>query len=157
MTIVAAIVTPKGAWLGSDSVSSDGDVLNVMATSKIGKFGGKLLGFAGSWDGHRIMEIARRHPDLTFSEIVFRSGTFDAGLSLLCVEAGQLYFVQTEKSMIRYAKKRGVVYGAAGSGEAVALGSLYSWHDGREALLNSLKAAQEHVPTVRGPFKIVSI
>lgn len=157
MTIVAALVTPTGAWMGGDSISSNGETYELASTPKVGRFGDKLIGFAGSWDGNRVLEIAKKHPELTWAEILFRAGQIDKDIAFLCVERGRIYLSQSNKERIQRARRGGHSYSAIGSGEAVAIGSLYSWHDGREALVSALSAAEAHTPTVRRPFKIVSL
>jgi|SRR5665213_1575705 len=157
MTVVAALITPKGCWMGSDSLSSDDLTCASVLTPKVGRFGDKLIGFAGSWDGQRVLDIAARHSELTYAEILFRAGTLKPGQTILCVENGKLLFTQDDKEILLRRKRAGISYDAIGSGSPHALGSLFSWHDGREALASSLKAAEAHNPFVRGPFKIVSI
>ena len=45
MTVVAGLVTPDGAWMGADSLSSTDDGLaSLIATPKVGRFGNLLLG-----------------------------------------------------------------------------------------------------------------
>ena len=50
MTVVAGLVTPEGAWIGADSLSSTDDGLaSLIATPKVGRFGNLLLGYSGSF------------------------------------------------------------------------------------------------------------
>jgi hypothetical protein len=155
VTVVAALVTRQGAWIGSDSLSSDEMTCNIVSTPKIGWFGDKLIGYAGSWDGPRVLEIARRHPDLSWAEILFKAGPLEQGLSFICIEAGRLLFTLDKKETFVRAPRRGVAYGAIGSGEPHALGALYVSHAGKSSVLDALKAAAEHNPFVRGPFRVV--
>ncbi len=157
MTIVAALITPKGCWMGADSLSSDDLTCATVSSPKVGRFGNKLVGFSGNWDGIRILDIARRSPEISAEELLFRSGPFKEGLVLLIIENGALYFVQEEKTLIRRQRKQGYAYDAIGSGASHALGSLYSSHKGREDVLTSLKAAAHHNPHCRAPFRIVSL
>jgi hypothetical protein len=157
MTVVSALITPKGCWIGADSLSSDDITCTNVSTPKVGRFGDKLIGFAGSWEGQRVLDIAARHPELTYAEVLFRSGPLKEGIRILCVENGKLLFSQEDKEILVRRKRHGISYDAIGSGSPHALGSLYSWHDGREALISSLKAAEAHNPFVRGPFKIVTL
>lgn len=157
MTIVAALVTPEGAWMGSDSLSSDDVTCAVVASPKIGKFGDKLIGFSGDWDGIRVLDIARRNPDLTAEELLFRVGPLKDGFALLIVERDELYFVQSEKTLIRRRKNHGRVYDAIGSGAPIALGALYRAHADRHDLTESVRAASFHNPHCGGHTKVVSL
>lgn len=155
MTVVAALVTRQGAWMGSDSLSSDEDNCTTVTTPKCGWFGDKLIGFAGSWDGQRVLDIAARHPELSYEEILFRAGPLDRELRILCVEDAQILFSQDTKERLIRRKRFGVSYDAIGSGSSHALGALYVSHDGENSLRRALKAAAEHNPFVRGPFRVV--
>lgn len=158
MTVVAALLTPKGAWMGCDTLSSNDDTCTTMATAKVGKFGDKLLGFAGSWEGARILEIAKRYPDLPLTDILFKAGRFeDDDLMLLCIERSKLFLILSARTVIEQAKKDGIAYGAIGSGDAVALGSLYAYGVNRDGMVVALKAAAFHTPHVRAPFKIIAL
>jgi len=157
VTVIAALITPKGCWMGGDSLSSDDITCNIVETPKVARFGAKLIGYAGSWDGQRVHDIAARNPDLTYAEVLFRAGTLKPGLQILCIEKGKILFTQDDKEILVRRKRAGISYDAIGAGSPHALGSLYSWHDGRDALVSSLKAAEAHNPFVRGPFKIVSL
>lgn len=141
--------------MGSDSLSSDDITCSSVTTPKCGWFGDKLIGYAGSWDGQRVLEIARRHPELAYSEILFRAGTLPDGLNLLCVEDGNIIFTQSAKETLVRRKRAGVVYDAIGSGAPHALGALYVSHAGEASLREALKAAAEHNPFVRGPFTVI--
>jgi hypothetical protein len=144
--------------MGCDSLSSSDDTCTTIASAKVGKFGDKLMGFSGSWEGLRILEIAKRYPELPLTDILFKAGKFeDDDLSMLCIERRKLFVILSARQVMESSKRSGVAYEAAGSGTAHALGSLYSWHDGRDALLSSLKAAAAHNPFVRAPFKIISL
>ena len=141
--------------MGSDSLSSDDTTCATVTTPKCGWFGDKLIGYAGSWDGQRVLDVAKRHPALSYAEILFRAGTLDKDINLLCVENGRVIFSQSTKEMLVRGQRRGVSYDAIGSGAPHALGALYVSHAGERSLLDALKAAAEHNPFVRGPFRIV--
>ena len=157
MTVVAALVTPKGSWMGGDSLSSDDTTCTSVTTPKVGRFGDKLLGFANSWEGQRVLDCAARHPELSYAEVLFRAGPLKDGVHILCVENGKLLFSQADKEILVRRKRGRVAYDAIGSGSPHALGSLFTWHEGRESLVSSLKAAEAHNPFVRHPFKIISL
>ena len=154
MTVVAALVTRSGCWIGADSLSSDDQTCSVVDTPKVGWFGDKLIGYAGSWDGQRVLEIAARNPELSYAEILFRAGTLDSGINLLCVENGRIIFSQSNKEMLVRSRRFGVSYDAIGSGAPQALGALYVNHAGEHSLRLALRAAAEHNPFVRGPFRV---
>lgn len=155
MTVVAALVSRVGAWMGADSLSSDDTTCTLVDTPKVGWFGDKLIGYAGSWDGQRVLEIAARNPELSYAEILFRSGTLDKDITLLCVENGRIIFSQNDKEMLVRRRRFGVSYDAIGSGAPHALGSLYASHTGEHSLRLALRAAAEHNPFVRAPFRVV--
>ena len=155
MTVVAALVTPKGCWMGADSLSSDEDTCTVVTSPKCGWFGDKLIGFAGSWDCQRVLDIAARHPQLSYSEILFRVGPLEPEARILCVENGKIIVSFNLKERLVRRARAGVCYDAIGSGGTIALGALYVSHDGENSLRQALKAAAEHNPFVRGPFRVV--
>jgi hypothetical protein len=155
VTVVATLVTRSGAWMGSDSLSSDEVTCSNVTTPKCGWFGDKLIGYAGSWDGQRVLDIAHRNPDLSYGEILFRAGTLDKDIALLCVENGRIIFSQSNKEMLVRRARRGVSYDAIGSGAPHALGALFVSHAGERSLRDALLAAAEHNPFVRGPFRVV--
>lgn len=145
--------------MGCDSISTNDDTCSAAATPKIGRFGDKLIGFAGSWEGSRVLDVARRWPDLSLSDVMFKVGRFeDDDLILLCIERARLFTVQGPRVFIEKRKRAGIVYEAIGSGDAVALGALYADpYKDRHALSVALRAAAHHTPTVRGPFRIVGL
>ena len=158
MTIVAAVVTPEGAWMGADSLASSTDLRVDSSSPKVFRFRNFLLGFAGSYGtGQLLRQVLREEPDLTLKQLVTRYEPPGSDWEVLLVDTMGVYEYQPHGGLIKMRSRQGCSYSAIGSGSSVALGSLYSWHDGRESLLSSLKAAATHTNRVRGPFKIVTI
>lgn len=156
MTIVAALVTPEGAWMGCDSLSSTDATCSVVSTPKMGKFGDKLVGFAGDWEGVRILDILRRDPTITAEQLLFRTSRFSEDLALLIVEKGTLYLVQSERVLIKIKRSKGVAYEAIGSGAPIALGALHRSHENGADLRASIRAAIDHSPHCGGPVRVVA-
>lgn len=151
-------MTPKGVWMGADSLASSDDQRVASTTPKVYRFRNFLLGFSGSYGtGQLLRQILREEPEMTLRELVNKYEAPGSDWEVLLADERGVYEYQPHGGLVKMRSRQGASYGAIGSGSSVALGSLYSWHDGREALLSSLKAAAEHTNRVRGPFKIVTI
>ena len=71
MTIVAAISTPAGAVIGSDSLAAVGELCAPTASPKIARYGNILIGFAGSWRaGQQFLEHTARLSNPTLRQIL---------------------------------------------------------------------------------------
>jgi len=166
MTVVAGLVTPSGCWIAGDCLSSSDDGLaSRSATPKVARFGGLLLGFAGSWRaGAQFFAVAGKGYSPTLAQLL-DSVKLDEDTkgewSLLAIEGGRLYEVNADRGAIEARPNSdGVAYGAIGSGSAVCLGALNvstSEQADESSLLRALEATEEHCTTVRAPFLIVSL
>jgi ATP-dependent protease HslVU (ClpYQ) peptidase subunit len=159
VTVVAALVTLDGAWMGADSLASDGDLCSTTATPKVGRFGNILMGYAGSFHiGQKFWKVAAKAHQPTMEQVLESVKTDEKDWSLLFVENGRIFEVSDDYSVIEARKSSdGSIYGSIGSGAAVALGSLYTSNEDESALMRALEASQEHCTAVRGPFLIVSL
>jgi len=161
MTVCAALITPEGAWMGADSLASDGDLCSTTATPKVGRFGNLLIGYAGSFRaGQQFFKVAARSHQPMMEQLLESVKPDDKEWSLLFVENGRIYEVQNDFSVIEARRLDGVSYGAIGTGASSALGALYvesSESPDEGSLMRCLEASSEHCPSVRAPFKIVSL
>ncbi len=158
MTIVAALMTPEGVWMGADSLATDADLRISSTSPKVAKFANFLLGFAGQYGpGQAFLKAAKENPKYTIQSLVRNVKVSSTDWTLLCADKSGVYEIDGGRGILRMKKREGCAYGAIGSGTAVALGSLYAWHDSEEALRTALKAAAEHTNRVRAPFRIVSL
>ena len=161
MTVVAALVTEHGAWMGADSLASDGDLCSITATPKVGQFGSLLMGYAGSFKvGAQFFKVAAKAHMPTMEQLLESVRTEEKEWSLLFVEHGRIYEVQDDYSIIEARRLDGVSYGAIGTGAASALGALFvatSEQPDEGDLMRALEASAEHCPSVRGPFRIYGV
>ncbi len=160
MTVVAAIVTPEGAWMGSDSLASTNDTCSLTVTPKMGRFGQSLVGFAGDWRLGRI--ILQRWG---FTPTIGLEHFYDSlkwgkdeweGFDLLVVENGRIYEI-SGGGLLEVPITDGHSYGAIGSGAQAALGALYCDSTDESSLMQALEASAFHTPTVRGPFRTICL
>ena len=158
MTIVTALVTPEGAWLGADSLASDDELRVTSSSPKVARFRNFLLGFSGGYGaGQQIFAEAKAKPDLTLAQFVKSVKVKGGDWSLLAVDYSGVYEVNADKGMVKMQKIRGYSYGATGSGTGVALGALYADHTDQGSLIRAMKAAAAHTNHVRGPYKVISL
>jgi len=157
MTCIVAVVTPQGAWIGADSLSSsDEGLASISATPKVSKFGDLLVGFAGNWrQGQRVFEVLSRTIDPTIETIIKSFKPEGEELELLVVQDRRIFEVQADLGIIESKKVKGFAYGAVGSGAATALGALYLDHEDEGSIGRALEATEEHNTKVRKPFIII--
>jgi len=159
MTIVAGIVTPTGCYIGSDSMSSDGDLYTVSATPKIMRVGDTLIGFAGSWRaGQQFFDHVRKNETMTLEQMVDFETT-ETDFNLLVIKDREVYEVSQDRALIKSVKTRGVAYAAIGSGSAVCLGALAYARPklDKVALRRALTVTAQHVTTVCAPMTVMSV
>lgn len=158
MTVCAALKTPEGVWLAGDSLAADESIASLSCTPKVGQFGNLLIGFAGSWKaGQQMFDLAGKSHMPTMRQLLDSFQTEVKDFSFIFVENEVIYEVDDELAAVGVLEQDGYAYSAIGSGAPVALGSLYVCHDDESALMQALEAAEAHVPTVRGPFRIVTL
>jgi len=159
MTIVAAISTPAGSMIGSDSLAAVGDLCAPSATPKIAKFGNLLIGFAGSWRaGQQFIDYTSRLATPTLRQIL-ECDTAETDWNLLVVEGGRIYEISADKGVVEALPVEGVAYGAIGSGASVCLGALgyAAPRLDQSALRRALMVTAEHTTTVAGPFHVIKL
>lgn len=161
MTVVAALVTPQGAWMGADSLASNDNVCATTATPKIARFGDLLIGYAGSFRaGQQFFKVAQKIAQPTLEGLLGAVKADDQDWNLLVIEHGRIYEVMSDLAVIEARKEDGVSYSAIGDGQAVALGALYIEAEpssDESSLMRCLEASAEHTTTVRKPFLILGL
>lgn len=161
MTVVAGLVVGNQAWIGADSMASDGDTCATTATLKIGRFGNLLMGYAGSFRaGQQFFKVAAKAHLPTMEQLLESVKPDDNDWTLLVIENCRIYEVSNDFAVIEASKEHGISYGAIGTGQATALGALYvatSEQPDEGSLMRCLEASAEHCPTVRGPFHLLSV
>ena len=159
MTVIAAISTPQGSAIGSDSLAAIGDLCAPSSSPKIGKFGNVLLGFAGSWRaGQQFLEHTSRLANPTLRQIL-DCETAETDWNLLVVEGTRIYEVSADKGVVEALPFEGYTYAAIGSGASVCLGALgyAAPRLDRQALRRALLVTAEHTTTVAGPFHVIEL
>jgi len=158
MTVVAAIVTRDGSWMGSDSLAADADIGAITASPKVGKFGNLLIGFSGNWKaGQTMFDMASKAHLPTMKQLLDNFQTDVKEWNFLFVEAGKIYEVDEDLAILEMPSEKGISFGAIGSGAQPALGALYVSHEDEGSLMRALEASAEFSATVRGPFRIVGL
>jgi hypothetical protein len=143
--------------MGADSLSSDHDLRVGVTSPKVARFGEFLIGFAGSWGtGQGLLAMLRAEKVQTLKQLG-RDFTISADVDVLVADRNGVYEFMPGGVLVKMRARKGVSYGVAGTGAGPALGSLYSWHDGRDALLSALGAAEAHTNHARRPFKVLSL
>lgn len=175
MTVIAAAVIGNTMAIAGDrGASKDGTIVG-LAKPKIAKRGQYLIGYYGSMEGDRLLELFNVPPipdavtDLDnfmftvfnkelykfYEEQHFNTDDEDSGLGLIVMARGMIYDHDiTDGSMHRYDKN----YYAVGSGEAFALGALSAveWKSAEAAATAGVRAAVEFSTTCRGPIDVVT-
>ena len=158
MTIVAALSTPGGMWIGADSLASNTEIRVESATPKVYRCQNFLFGYAGSYSvGRELLGVVRAQPELTVKELVADFSLRGRDWEILLADTSGVYELIPGGGLIKVKAHKGKSYDAIGSGTGPALGSLYSWHDGRDALVSALHAAEAHTNRVRRPFRVVAL
>ena len=163
MTVVAGLVTPDGAWMGADSLSSTDDGLaSLIATPKVGRFGNLLLGYSGSFKvGGMYFKVAKNAHNPTLEQLlesVKLPDDLKDDWALLAIEHGHLYEITSNSGALEASKDHdGIAYGAIGSGAAPALGSLFTDHEDEGSLYQALEASAMHTTNVRSPFLVLNL
>jgi hypothetical protein len=142
--------------MGSDSITANDYLYSLAATPKIFRHHDMLLGYAGSWrTGSDLRAMLREveKPGIRGLEEVFE--TRDRGSEVIVLHGRAIYIMDGGHQFVRVRSSKGYTYAVIGQ-EAVALGSLYADHYGRDSVLTALKASEAHSPFVRKPFKILS-
>ena len=158
MTVVAALVTPEGVWMGGDSLASTSSTRIDSSTPKVLRSRNLLVGITGDYGTIQIVsEILRKERDHTVQSFLAEYEPPGKSWEMLLADGDGIYEYSCDSAIVKVRSRAGCSYDAIGTGDSVALGSLYAWHDGRDALRCALKAAEVHSNRVRGPFKIVTL
>jgi ATP-dependent protease HslVU (ClpYQ) peptidase subunit len=157
VTVIAALVTSEGAWMGGDSLSSNIADCLITSTPKVLRIGKRVVGCAGGWNAiSRFTDHIRSNPEISL-EALARTLEHDDEVSALVIEDRRIFLF--EGSGCREAVSRnGISYATVGSGGPIAVGALFATvndTDPRFALKLALQAAEEHSPWCRRPFRIV--
>jgi 20S proteasome alpha/beta subunit len=143
--------------MGADSLASSEDLRVASTTPKIYRAKNLLFGFSGSYGaGALLIALLKDNPNMTIKQLAEYPPS-GSDWEMLLADAKGIYEFQPGGGLVKMTTRKGCAYGVVGSGSSVALGSLYSWHDGRESLCSALRAAETHTNRVRGPFKIVTL
>lgn len=160
MTVIVAVTTPSGSYIGADSLSSFSyGLCNTSASPKIARFGNLLVGFAGSWrGGQRVLEQLAVVHSPTLATVLGLEWD-ESDLTLLVVEGRRIYEVNPDRGVIEANDQDGIAYAAIGSGAAVAMGAMC--FAGSSLSGSSIKrvlgAAAEHTTSVRGPYEVIEM
>jgi ATP-dependent protease HslVU (ClpYQ) peptidase subunit len=159
MTVVVALATESGSYMGADSISVDDDGLYAsVATLKVRQIGDLLVGFAGNWRaGYLAFKSLERMANPSVEQFVNQFPSDTKEWSLLFIENGKVYEVDDEKSITEARADKDGAYAAIGSGTAVALGALYTDHIDKKSVLNALMATEAHFTGVRSPFTVLEL
>lgn len=173
MTCIVAICENDKVYMGGDSAASSEHYISYCKNPKVFQNGKYLIGYTSSFRMGQLIEFAElpKPPKkdlyrfmvtefVTAIREVLSAGGYlrkdceqeESGDFLVGVR-GQLFLVQSDLAVLEYHQD----YAACGSGESVALGSLYSTeHDfafsPKERLLIALDAAALFTTSVSEPF-----
>ena len=154
MTVIAAILTPKGALMGADSAVADSDIKLTMADSKIRDFNGTLIGYCGAVNlGRQMFRLIEKDQPLSIVAYVEALTQTKAwhGVTFLIVERHELWEVEAGAAI-----HLSDTYASIGSGSPYALGSLHRSHVDLDDLRAALSAAEHYALNVRGPMLILT-
>lgn len=177
MTCIVAIAEKDKIWMGCDSLMSTGDGASLI-DSKVVKKDNIIMGFAGRVRdinlirfGFEIPKQEKRIDDYEYMATVFTTAVrerlkeYGAAKITNHEELGQaqiligynqrLYNMNSDFALYRV---EDTTFAAIGSGEKIALGSLYSTQSSSlkadEKITLALKAAEKFTRSVRGPFVV---
>lgn len=176
MTCIVGLVEDKTVWIGGDSAGSDTWTISTRANPKVWKSGEFIYGYTTSFRMGDILRYKFTPPDQGNLGVVKYMATRFVDELMQCFEdnkflhngearavggtflvgyKARLFAIQDDFQVAELKNK----YDAVGSGYHAALGSLYSTpgQEPKARVLTALKASAEYTPTVRGPFKIVSV
>jgi len=158
VTVVAAITTSQGSWIGSDSMSSGDGICTASASPKVAKFGNLMVGFAGNWRvGQQLLEHCSRLSAPTLRQVLELDLPDTDWGQFLVVENQRIYEINPDKGVIEALSDEDGAYMAIGSGAPVCLGALGIMRGSlnREVLKRAMVVTAEHCTTVGGPFTVI--
>ena len=156
MTVIVGLVTPDGAWMGSDSAAVSGEHFSGTSSPKVYRIGNALVGHAGEFGACQAAIKWWQETDKPSAQkfaTEFRPR--ERKCSLLVIEKGRLYEIDEGRGVLKARKSKGTAFAAIGSGWLPAMGSLFASHNGPDAVLVALKASARYSTTVVAPFRIL--
>ncbi len=177
MTCIAGIVKDGVVWIGGDSCGSNTRLNTIRRDGKVFETGEFIIGYTSSYRMGQLLQYSFHVPKQRLEESdyqymttrfidsvrdCFKAGGYmrvnnseESGGKFLVGYRGNLYEVDSDYQV-------GIPdcgYSAVGSGDEVALGSLYS-SDGegrspRERIILALEAAEYLTPYVKAPFHVM--
>ena len=173
MTILVGIADGKNVYIGADRAASDEQTIITMCRPKVGVNNKWIYSYAGSVGTGQLIEFVNfpaidRKADvykILKSDIVKQLKTLindhgndgeDNGAEFLIGANGKLFeFSSSDWGVVEVSET------AAGSGNQIALGSLYTTYtidmDIEDRIRYALEAAIEYSPTCQGPVDILHI
>ena len=176
MTCIVGLVDKKSVWIGGDSAGSNGYQIRIRKDTKVFQIGDFLIGYTTSFRMGQLLRFSTppKHDDksepyhfmvntfVPWLRDLFRSGGFltiennvERGGFFLVGFANRLFAIEADFQVA----EQSIGFHAVGSGDDVALGSLWSTKgmEPRKRLLTALKASTEFCSGVRPPFKILKL
>ena len=174
MTVLVGITTGANVYIGADRAASDGDTISTMYHPKVAVKDGWIFAYAGSIGTGQLLQHID-FPDIESSDDTFYlvrfeimpayknyieeygSGDDDNSAEILIGGNGRLFDFTTSDWGVTECWET-----AGGSGNQIALGSLYTTSllgekDTYRRIELALAAAIEHSPSCQGPYDILSI
>jgi hypothetical protein len=154
VTVIAAILTTKGALMGADSAVSDSSLKLTMADPKIRDFDGTLIGYCGSVNlGRQMFRLIEKDRPVSIVDYIEHLTQAKAwqGVTFLVVERHELWEVEAGAAI-----HLSDTYASIGSGSPYALGVLHRNHKDLNDLRAALGAAEYYSLEVRGPMLILT-
>lgn len=173
MTILVGISNDSNVYIGADRAASDGDVIVTMSRPKVHVKGKWIFAYSGSVGTGQLLEFVD-FPTIDKKTDVYKvlrtdvvkqlktliadhgSDDNDNGAEFLIGANGKLFeFSSSDWGVVE------VTETCAGSGNQIALGSLYTTYTldmtPEERISLALEAAIEYSPTCQGPVDILYI
>lgn len=175
MTVIAGLVYDGEVYIGGDGAANGGSGISSMVEPKVWKHGDFVFGFCDSFRMGEILKYRFKPP------VIPKGKSLDVYMRTLFVDwvigafkdneflwqsngtiGGGVFLIGTQGRLFQmdddfHIGENTCGYDAIGSGYTAALGSLYSTvGDPRYRVMTAMKAAEEHVLGIRGPYTIVS-
>lgn len=154
MTVIAAIVTPKGALMDADRAVSNSDVKLTMGEPKIRDFDGVLVGYSGSITvGRAIFRMVEKDQPTDIAGYI-EQATLQKSMhaaAFLVIQNRVIWEIEAGAGICLQD-----TYASIGSGMQYALGSLYHSATNLKDLMTALESAENFAPDVRGPMVILT-
>ena len=174
MTVLAAAVINGTMALAGDRAASEDGTILVLSKPKVARRGEYLVGYYGSLEGERLLELFKfpdppKDPELLdhfmyttllrdlekfYDEQRFDLDDTDNGLGLIILVGGKIYdHAICDGTMVRYERD----YIAVGSGGSFALGALsHPWKNAKTAVEHAVGVACDFSTTCTRPIDVVT-